>query len=370
MSFDLIETEIANSTQPTILILDSEFTSRAILEQVVRHIHTDITVQSFAHPSEAMAWLKNNQPDLMMIDYMMEGMAGIEIIQQARSIPHLENVPAIVITAAEEKSIRYLALDAGANDFIIKPIDAHECRVRCRNLLAMRLHQKAAQNHAAHLEVAVSIATGHVRNREHETLFRLAKAGEYRDTVTGNHILRMSNYSRLIAESLGMNQDYCELIEKASPMHDIGKIGISDYILRKPGKLNPDEMDVMKTHSSIGFQILQSSQSKYISIAAEIALGHHEKFDGSGYPQGLSGQQIPMESRIVAVADVYDALTSVRPYKSAWSNKEALEYLTANKGAHFDPDCVNAFIAQYDRVMQIQQRLRDYTDTGAVQTSQ
>jgi response regulator RpfG family c-di-GMP phosphodiesterase len=169
----------------------------------------------------------------------------------------------------------------------------------------------------------------------------------------------MSRFSRLIAEGMGLDENRCSLIEMAAPMHDIGKIGIPDNILLKPGKLNHEEFSIMKTHTSIGYHILKNSHSKYISLGAEIALSHHERYDGTGYPNGLQGKDIPLDARIVTVADVYDALTTERPYKKAWPNEEALEYLQANKGTHFDPGCVDAFMLQFGKVSLIQQQLQD-----------
>ena len=202
-------------------------------------------------------------------------------------------------------------------------------------------------------------ATHEVRARERETLLKLAKAGEYRDEDTGNHIIRMAKYSRLIAEELQLGEHECEEIESAAPMHDIGKIGISDLILLKPGAHTPEESVIMQRHPVIGYEILSNSPSRYLQMGATIALGHHEKFDGSGYPHGLSGNKIPLPARIVAVADVFDALTSVRPYKKAWTFQSALEYVQNNSGKHFDPDCVRAFQKRVDAVAQVMRDLGD-----------
>jgi two-component system response regulator RpfG len=294
----------------------------------------------------------------------MSGMTGLEAVQQMRHIYSLEGVPIVVVTSSEERDIKYQALESGATDFIHKPIDPNECRVRCRNMLHLRLQQKIILNRSQFLEQRVADATKQILAREQETLFRLAKAGEYRDEETGNHIVRMAKYSRLIAEGLNLDIDRCDLIELAAPMHDIGKIGIPDHILQKPGKLSIDELKIMKAHPLIGFQILQDSPSKYLIMGATIALSHHEKFDGSGYPHGTQQYEIPLEARIVAVADVYDALTSNRPYKTAWSNEDSLAYLITNSGKHFDPACVDAFIAQYNQVELIQKLLRDDTETN------
>lgn len=359
MPFELIENTFEDTASPLVVIIDDEFTSRVILERIAQSIQKNILVKTFGDPIAALSWVRDNQPDMILVDYMMAGMTGLEAVQQIRQIASLEGVPIVVVTSIEDRDIRYQALEAGASDFITKPIDPYECRIRCRNMLYLRLQQKIILRHSYSLEQQVLDATKQIRFREQETLHRLAKAGEYRDTDTGNHVLRMAKYSYLIAEKLGMPHERCELIELAAPMHDIGKIGIPDHILLKPGKLVPEELTIMRTHPQIGYQILQGSPSKYLSLGAEIALSHHEKYDGSGYPHGTKGEKIPVEARIVAVADVFDALTSERPYKAKWSNEAGLEYLTANSGTHFDPACVEAFIAQFSQAELIQQQLQD-----------
>lgn len=355
MSFEVIDQELMKDLAPIVVIIDDEFTSRVILEKVVQSIQKNVTVKTFADPVAAMTWVKANQPDLIMVDYVMKGMTGLEVVQQIRRISTLENVPVVVVTSMEERNIRYQALESGATDFITKPIDPYECSVRCRNMLSLRMQQKIILNRALFLEKAVADATEQIRLRELETLLKLAKAGEYRDKDTGNHVVRMAKYSRLIAEALNLSQEKCDLIEVAAPMHDLGKVGIPDNILLKPSRLTVEEFAIIKTHTRIGFQILQYSPSKYLSLGAEIALWHHEKYDGSGYPEGLKGKEILLEARIVAVADVYDALTSPRPYKEAWSSEEGLAYLTASRGTHFDPECVDAFVSQFGNINLIQQ---------------
>ena len=359
MPFELVEDSFENTPTPLVVIIDDEFTSRVILERIVQGVQKNIVVKTFADPITALAWIKDNQPDLVIIDYLMSGMTGLEALQQMKNIYALEGVPIVIVTASEDRDVKYQALESGATDFITKPIDPYECRVRCRNMLNLRRQQKILLSHSHFLEQRVAEATRQIRMREQETLFRLAKAGEYRDEETGNHIIRMAKYSRLIAEKLGLDSEQCDLIELAAPMHDIGKIGIPDHILQKPGMLDPEELIIMRAHPLIGFKILQDSPSKYLMLGATIALSHHEKYDGSGYPHGARGGDIPLEARIVAVADVYDALTSNRPYKRAWSNEDSLEYLTTNSGKHFDPACVDAFVAQYSKVSIIQRQLQD-----------
>lgn len=359
MSFELIEDSFENTLAPLVVIIDDELTSRLILDKVLRSVQKNIVVKTFADPFTALAWIKDNRPDLIIVDYIMKGMTGLEAVQQMRRIYSLEGVPIVVVTSLEERDIKYQVLESGATDFITKPIDPYECRVRCRNMLQLSLQQKIILNRSQSLEKRVAEATKQIRQREQETLLRLAKAGEYRDEETGNHIVRMAKYSRLIAEGLGLEEDHCDMIEVSAPMHDIGKIGIPDYILLKPGRLTLTEFDIMKTHPMIGFEILQNSPSKYLNLGATIALSHHEKFDGSGYPYGAKGDEIPIEARIVAVADVYDALTSNRPYKKCWSSEDGLSFLNANKGNHFDPDCVNAFVAKFSEISLVQCQLMD-----------
>jgi two-component system response regulator RpfG len=229
-------------------------------------------------------------------------------------------------------------------------------------LLTLRRSQKIVSDRAKWLEDQVMQATRDVRIRERETLLRLAKAGEYRDEGTGYHIIRMAKYARLIASELKLSAMECDEIESSAPMHDIGKIGIPDQILLKPGPLNDEELCIMRRHAEIGYQILADSPSRYLQMGAVIALGHHEKFNGSGYPNGLSGEAIPLPARIVAVGDVFDALTTVRPYKQAWPMQKALDYLKTEMGGHFDPECVRAFLVRLDEVAQIMKEYGDYPE--------
>ncbi|MEJ2644680.1 MAG: response regulator [Gammaproteobacteria bacterium] len=352
---------------PTIVIIDDQFTSRQILVELVKGIEEHLTVETFASPTEALRWAHWHQPDLVLTDYKMPDMDGIEFVQRLRTLSGCGQVPIVMITSLEDRNVRYSALEAGVTDFLIKPVDHIECRVRCRNLLTQRRQQRIIQDRTRWLERRVSEATSEIRVREQETLLRLAKAGEYRDEITGNHVIRMAKFSRLIGEKLGLSEEECGVIELAAPMHDIGKIGIPDHILSKPGRLTDEELGVMKTHSQIGYEILRDSPSKYLQMGAVIALGHHEKFDGSGYPKGLRGEEIPLVARIVAIADVYDALTSERPYKQPWSVDDAVRFMNAERGKHFDPRCLDAFNSQLDKVLKIQYLLRD--DTGAQQLS-
>jgi len=344
---------------PVVLIIDDQSISRMILDELIRSISPDITTQSFADPVAALEWAKNNTPDLVLTDFKMPNMDGIEFTQWLRKIPSSCDIPVVIITCIEDKSIRYRALESGATDFLTKPIDHNECRARCRNLLTLRRQQAIIKDRARWLENEIVETTNELKLREKETLFRLARAGEFRDVETGNHVLRMAQYAHQIAQELDIPDHKCDLILHAAPMHDIGKIAISDKVLLKNGKLNSVEWSEMKNHSLRGFDILCNSPSKYLQLGALIARSHHERYDGQGYPDGLEGEDIPIEARIVAVADVFDALVSARPYKQAWCTERALDYLTSERGQHFDRQCVDAFITRFDEVKVIMSRLKD-----------
>jgi len=345
----------------TIMVVDDQSTGRAILEQVVRSLDERVIVEGFARPVDAVVWATRHVADLVLVDYLMPDMNGIELVERLRALPGYEHVPIVMVTAQEDKGVRYAALDAGITDFLIKPVDARECLARCRNLLTLRRQQLALDDKRKLLEGMVEEATREIREREKETLLRLARAGEFRDEETGYHLIRMARYSRLIANAIGLERDEAETIELAAPLHDIGKIGIPDGILLKPGRLDESEWNVMQRHPLIGHEILKGSASKYVRMGALIALGHHERYDGKGYPSGLDGDHIPLCARIVAVADVYDALTSRRPYKKAWRPDDAFEYLRAQRGKHFDPHLVDAFLGMKDKVLEVQ---RDFQDAA------
>jgi response regulator RpfG family c-di-GMP phosphodiesterase len=313
----------------------------------------------FTDSAAGLQWCIDGAPDLVIVDYMMPAPDGIEFIERLRAIPAKAEVPILMVTADHEKEVRYRALETGANDFLTKPIDRIEFTSRVKNMLAIRKSHLALADRAAWLAEEVTKATAEIREREREAVFRLARAAEFRDPETGAHIQRMAHYSRLIAAGLGLEVTQQELILEAAPMHDVGKLGTPDLILLKPGKLTPEEFAVMKQHATIGWQILSDSSAPTLKVAAEIAYTHHEKFDGSGYPRGLKGEEIPLFGRIVAIADVFDALTSARPYKKAWEFDTAWEFIRENRGSHFDPNCADAFLARRDEVLAIRAQFRD-----------
>ncbi len=349
----------------TVLVIDDQTASRQQLAELAHGFDTLIQVEAFASPHDALRWLGWHPADLVLVDCGLAGIDGIDFIRRLRALPGCTHLPVVIVTAQEQREARYAALDAGATDSLIRPVDALECRVRCRNLLTQYEQHRIIRDRARWLERQVNEAVGAIRVREQETLLRLAKCGEYRDEITGNHVIRMAKYARLIAEGLDLTRDECDVIELAAPMHDIGKIGIPDEILLKPGRLPEHEFAIMKRHTLIGYEILKDSPSPYLQMGAVIALAHHECFNGSGYPYGLRGDAIPLAARIVAVADVYDALTSARPYKRPWAAEDAIAFMDRMRGRHFDPECLDVFQLQMDRVVKIQNLLRDPPDLHA-----
>ena len=341
-----------------VIIVDDNTVNLKLMEGLVKRAG-DYSPITFQDSGEGLAWCLDNTPDLLIVDYMMPAPDGIEFIRRFRENPVNADIPVLMITADHEKETRYAALNCGANDFLTKPIDSAEFRARLINMLALRRSQKALADRAAWLAEKVAEATAEILDREHEMIMRLSRAAEFRDPETGAHIQRMSNYSRLIAQQIDLPHAEQELILRAAPMHDVGKIAIRDDILLKPGRLDPMEFEIMKTHAEKGYELLRGSASSLLDTAALIAWTHHEKFDGSGYPRGLAGAAIPLYGRIVAVADVFDALTTERPYKKAWEIEHALRFLEEGAGSHFDPACVNAFIARLDEALAIRARFQD-----------
>ncbi len=337
----------------SVLIVDDQSTSRTILSHVVKNINPTIKIIEKHNPEQALEWATQHTADLVFVDYVMPEMNGGDFIKLLKTLPKYESVPVVMITIKKDAETRYEALDAGVADFISKPVDVHECTARTRNLLTMRQQHISLQNKSLLLESLVKAATVEIRAREKETLMRLARAGEHKDYDTAMHLHRMSLYSRALAEAIGLTEEEAEVIELSSPLHDIGKIGIPDSILLKKGPLDEQELKTMRRHPLIGYEILENSPSKYLQKGGEIALAHHERFDGTGYPYALKGIDIPLAARIVAIADVFDALTSVRPYKEAWSVDKAFEYIQNESGKHFDPELVSAMVGIRSRVEKI-----------------
>ncbi len=341
-----------------VLIIDDSEINLTLLKHLVLRLG-NCEPLLFPQPKDALAWCQDQVPDLVIVDYMMPDMDGLQFITAFRALEGLADIPVLMITANDQKDVRYQALVGGANDFLNKPVDRTEFDARARNMLALRQGQKFLADRALHLQSLVEQQTERILQQEQELIYRLSRAAEFRDPETGAHIQRMAHYSTLIAAQMGMSEADQHLLLQAAPMHDVGKIGIPDYILLKPGRLSPEEFEVMKGHARLGYELLHGSASPILQTGAEIARAHHEKFDGSGYPGHLAGEDIPLMGRIVAVADVFDALTSERPYKRAWSLEDARKHLEDNSGTHFDPACVAAFLATWEQAMEIRERFQD-----------
>jgi putative two-component system response regulator len=335
-----------------VLIVDDSRSSLAFLTQTIGQLE-GCEAEPFLKPAEALDRSGEVQFDLVIVDNIMPEIDGLEVTRRLRSIAAYRLVPIIMVTSDVEPGLRLQAIAAGATDFLNKPFDPVELQARARNLLALRQAQIELLDRARWLAHAVEDATSALVKREEEVIWRLARAIEYRDGDTGGHVSRVAVVSRIIAEAIGLSADRCRIIYLAAPLHDIGKIGIADAILGKPGKLTPDELAIMRQHVSIGARILEHGSSDLIRVAELIAQSHHEKWDGTGYPDRLSGDDIPIEARIVAIADVFDALCATRPYKAAWPIEQAYEEIVRCSGTHFDPKCVEAFMERWPQIEKI-----------------
>lgn len=355
----------------SILVVDDEPDNRALICNFLER--EGYAVREAGDGQAALGVVARGGVDLVLLDLMMPGMDGIEVCRRIRQSEVGAHLPVIIITASIERELRVAGKRAGCDDYLAKPIDFDELGVRLRNLLVSRHYAEHLENTNQSLEQAVRQRTiklrqAYLRLKEveeetrlsrQEMIQRLARAAEFRDDDTANHVERMSHYCALIARQMGEGDERCQQILLASKLHDVGKIAIPDLILKKPGKLSPAEFEVIKTHSQIGYRILEGSRSKVVQLGATIALTHHEKYNGNGYPQGLRGESIPLAGRICAVADVFDALTSKRVYKDAIPVDEALGILTKERGQHFDPRLVDAFIAAMPEVLTIKEQHAD-----------
>ncbi|RXH16907.1 HD domain-containing phosphohydrolase [Bradyrhizobium guangzhouense] len=329
--------------------------SRSVLNFLKRLIEAEGLVEAttFLDPVEALACARERVFDLVLVDYEMPHMDGISFIRTLRTLPGCADIPIAMITSRQTDDVKMEALQAGATDFLPKAPQSVEMTVRLRNLIQLGAAVRKLNDRAAHLASEVAAATRKLGEREEEIILRLALAVEYRDNDTGEHTLRVARYSRIIAEQLGLPARLCRDIYLAAPLHDVGKVAIPDNILLKPGRLTDQEMAVIRTHATIGERILADSGCELIQLGAQIAAGHHERWDGGGYPNGLMADQIPVPARVVAVADVFDALTTRRPYKEPMPLDVARDYLAQNAGRQFDPACVEAFLSRWDEVVGI-----------------
>ncbi len=324
-----------------ILVVDDTPENILVLKGILVSKYTILAAKS---APAAIEVINKKRPDLILLDIMMPGMDGYELCRHLKSNIETAEIPIIFVSAMADIDDESKGFSVGAVDYITKPVTAELVKARVRTHLILADQQRAC-------EIKVSERTAELKSAQRAAINMLGEAGHYNDTDTGVHIWRMAAYSRALATQLRWSVGQAILLEQAAAMHDTGKIGISDEILKAPRKLNADEWKVMKTHSQIGYQILSKSDSPIFKLAAEIALSHHEKWDGSGYPNGISNIEIPVSARIVAIADVYDALTMVRPYKKAWSNDQAIELLKSEAGKQFDPEMVVAFVEINEQIL-------------------
>lgn len=328
------------------MIVDDSRSSLTHLRQLVEHA-SDVRAMAFLDPELALDATHDHRFDMVIVDHIMPKVDGITFIRRMRGTTGHAQVPMVMLTATTDDSVKLAALEAGATDFLNKSQSPVELKVRLRNLIALSNALRRLDDHVAVQAREIERATQTLLAREEEMVFCLSKALEYRDNETNDHTLRVAKYSRMICERLGLPQQESRSIYLASPLHDIGKVAIPDGILLKPGRLDDEERAIIQTHAEIGARILRGSTSDLIKLAAQIAECHHERWDGKGYPKGLAGEAIPLSARIVAIADVFDALTTERPYKKALSHERALAILESERARHFDPACLDAFLSAY-----------------------
>ena len=374
-------TGVYTDRKPKLVCVDDEPLILEILERLVELRGLDWDVEVFSDSLKAWDFLRVNEADIVVTDVSMPGLSGPELVRRLRSNESTRDTPVVVLTGLHEASLKRQVLDLGATDLLSKPIQPDELLARLRSALRLKQMQDALKRQNERLEQTVAERTRQLQASRIEIIWRLAKAAEFRDEQTGSHVLRVAHYCRIIAEALGQPRGFVETVFLSAPLHDLGKIGIPDAILHKPGRLTDAEREIVKTHCEIGERILSGprhskqllhfgvglypgdafcgDEDPVLRMAREIAASHHERWDGAGYPRGLAEEIIPLSGRITAVADVYDALTSTRPYKSAIASDEAFDLIRSEEGKHFDPVVCEAFLHSQAKIQEIQNRLSD-----------
>lgn len=366
-----------------ILVLDDASVNVKVVQ---RHLSMEgyTNVEGHTDPREALTRITSDPPDVLLLDIVMPELGGIEILRIMRSTPVTRHVPVLILSASNDRDTRVEALRLGATDFLAKPVDRVELIARLRNVLTIKAHQDRLERYSERLEEAVRMRTAELAASRLEVVHCLARASEFRDDITGRHVLRVGRYAGIIGLELGFTPHEAHILELAAQLHDVGKIAVPDAILLKEGKLDPDEYAVMqkhcalgkrvfermdgqqfaalREHASLGGTVLGSAQSPLIRMASRIALTHHEWWNGEGYPLGLAGTDIPLEGRITAVADVFDALSSRRPYKPAFPMSKCFDILEENKGRQFDPEVLEAFFRRREDVVSVQLEYADVED--------
>jgi putative two-component system response regulator len=322
---------------PLVLVVDDESGNLQLLRQILQHRYRLLFAKD---GPRALEIAEREKPDLILLDVMMPGMTGHEVCRELKRAPTTRQIPVIFVTALTDSEDEVAGFEAGAVDYIAKPVSAPIVLARLRTHLSL-------------------VQLEELRQSRLQLVQRLGMAAEYKDTETGMHVVRMSHYAHTLALAAGLSAGAADDLLNAAPMHDVGKIGIPDRILQKRGRLDMAEWEIMKSHTTIGANIIGQHTGGILAIAREVALTHHEKWDGSGYPNGLAGEQIPLSGRIVAVVDVFDALTSKRPYKEAWPVERALECISKKRGSHFDPALVDLFLARIEEIEGIRTRWQE-----------
>ncbi len=356
--------------QERILIVDDEEIIRKLLHQKLSSEGYHCAEASTA--DQALDKLRSNAVELVLLDIKMPGKSGVELLPEIKA--SYPDTAVIMATAISDTSTAIQCMKQGAYDYLTKPFSLDEVILSIDRALEKRRLELENRDYQQHLETEVAKRTEQLRQAFEkiklaslDTIHRLSRAAEYKDEDTGAHIKRMSQYSADVARKMGLADEMVETILYASPMHDVGKIGTPDRILLKPGKLSPDEWETMKQHTIIGAQILEGSDAEFIKLAEVIALTHHEKWDGSGYPKGLKGSEIPLAGRITAIADVFDALTSKRPYREPFPLKKSFAIIKKSRGSHFDPEVVDAFLAAEDEMLSIKEKFKDQHGSPLIQ---
>ncbi|HFD81596.1 MAG TPA: two-component system response regulator [Gammaproteobacteria bacterium] len=345
-----MNTGTSDDSRQTILVVDDTPENIDVLSGILR---PDYRVKAALNGERALRIAGGEpQPDIVLLDIMMPGMDGYEVCRRLKANPATARIPVIFITAKSQVEDEQRGFELGAVDYITKPVSPPIVRARVRTQLALYDQNRE-------LERIVRERTEELRQTRLEIIHRLGRAAEYKDNETGLHVIRMSHYSRLIAEATGADEEWVELLYNAAPMHDIGKIGIPDDVLLKKAKLNDEEWELMRRHPDYGAEIIGEHHSAIMRMAREIALSHHERWDGSGYPNGLAGEDIPLSGRIVAIADVFDALTTARPYKPAWSVEDTLRHIDDSAGSHFDPSLVPLLHEVMPELLDIKERYEE-----------
>jgi putative two-component system response regulator len=355
-----------------VLVVDDELLNRELLEDLLVPLGCQVT--SVENGQKALDQVAENPPDLILLDVMMPGLDGFEVARRLKADEATTGIPVVMVTALKAVEDRVKALEAVANDFVSKPVDKMELQATVASQMKVKAYHDFMKNYQAELEAEVARRTEKLRQTMDklkqaslDTIMRLARAAEYKDEDTGAHILRMSSYAAAVARQMGLGQQVAQWILYAAPMHDVGKIGIPDRILLKPGPLTDEEWVIMRTHTTIGGRILSGARAGYLKLAEIIALTHHERWDGTGYPNGYAGDQTPLVGRITAISDVFNALTSKRPYKEAFSLDKSFAIIREGRGNHFDPAVVDAFFSIEDGILAIKDKYQDEGQSLLVQ---